>query len=454
MKKLLIIVWLGCQWEIGLGGVGNGKEPLQIFVDTARFWDESLRSYIEIYQGVPRSALAYKKEGALYIARFRLETRIFKGDTVIHQETVTETDTVTHLQRLLPGQQFVFVLTLPMPEHQFQLVSTLEDLNTGKIARHSARFDGGVLRSRRFFLSDIQLATQITPAKEPALPFDKHGLRIMPNPAAIYGDGLENLSLYIEVYNWQSADETSASYRLDYIIENEAGKVLLRLPGKDRKSTARIAGISSSFDISGLPAGRYRLRVVAINSNPDIKAEAVKPFMIFRKEETFRRLAAQEANVYSQFDDNDLKHYFAQIAYIASEEEKQIFSQLSTEGKRRFLVQFWRRRDPTPNTPQNEFKHEYIRRLLMAKVQFSVGRTEGWQTDRGRILLTYGPPDFIDREPANSDKNAYEIWRYETLQGGAIFVFVDYNQNGLFPLVHSTYREEISNPDWERFLYK
>ena len=60
---------------------------------------------------------------------------------------------------------------------------------------------------------------------------------------------------------------------------------------------------------------------------------------------------------------------------------------------------FWYRRDPTPDTVENEFREEYFRRVMYANERFG-GRIPGWKTDRGRIYIVYGPPDEIDSHPS------------------------------------------------------
>lgn len=83
------------------------------------------------------------------------------------------------------------------------------------------------------------------------------------------------------------------------------------------------------------------------------------------------------------------------VAYIITDEERATFRQLATDDEREnFIEQFWLRRDPTPGTAENEFKEEMYRRIAYANQNFSES-VPGWQTDRGRIYIKYGPPDMI-----------------------------------------------------------
>src|ERR1035438_332832 len=81
------------------------------------------------------------------------------------------------------------------------------------------------------------------------------------------------------------------------------------------------------------------------------------------------------------------------VAYIITDEERTAFKRLQTDEEReQFIEQFWLRRDPTPDTVENEFKEEHYRRIAYSNENFA-SAIAGWKTDRGRIYITYGPPD-------------------------------------------------------------
>ena len=92
---------------------------------------------------------------------------------------------------------------------------------------------------------------------------------------------------------------------------------------------------------------------------------------------------------------------------------------------------FWRRRDPTPDTPRNEFQIEFFRRLRYAAAHFQ-GFGTGWRSDMGRIYIRYGPPDSVEQHPASSVSAATELWLYS--QPVRRFVFVDRDGFGHYTL--------------------
>ena len=93
---------------------------------------------------------------------------------------------------------------------------------------------------------------------------------------------------------------------------------------------------------------------------------------------------------------------------------------------------FWKRRDPTPGTEQNELMQEYYYRVEYANTHFSTNRN-GWETDRGRIFILYGEPSDVEQHPFEINSKPYEVWYYNALNRR--FVFVDYTGFGDYELV-------------------
>ncbi len=131
----------------------------------------------------------------------------------------------------------------------------------------------------------------------------------------------------------------------------------------------------------------------------------------------------------------DMKGYYRRwleqdAVYIISDAERAVFLKLTTDEERdRFIEQFWLRRDPDPNTLENEFKEEHYRRLQYANDRFAAG-VPGWKTDRGRVYIVFGKPDEIESYPAGGSYERkphegggrtsvypFEIRRYRYIEG-------------------------------------
>jgi GWxTD domain-containing protein len=134
------------------------------------------------------------------------------------------------------------------------------------------------------------------------------------------------------------------------------------------------------------------------------------------------------------------------VAYIITKSERADFLALKSDEERdHFIEEFWLRRDPTPGTPENEFKDEHYRRIGFANQHFASG-IPGWKTDRGRIYIIYGPPDEITAHPkgesyqrpaeqggGTTSTYPFEQWRYRYIEGigdNVVLDFVDTKGNG------------------------
>jgi GWxTD domain-containing protein len=118
------------------------------------------------------------------------------------------------------------------------------------------------------------------------------------------------------------------------------------------------------------------------------------------------------------------------VAYIISDEERKAFKNLSNDEERdAFIEQFWLRRNPNPDSPENEFREEHYRRIAYANEHFAAGKP-GWKTDRGHIYIAFGKPDSIDSHPSGgsyqrpTDEGGgetstfpFEVWHYRYLEG-------------------------------------
>jgi GWxTD domain-containing protein len=118
------------------------------------------------------------------------------------------------------------------------------------------------------------------------------------------------------------------------------------------------------------------------------------------------------------------------VVWIITDEEARAFKNLSNDEERdAFIEQFWLRRNPNPDSPENEFREEHYRRIAYANEHFAAGKP-GWKTDRGHIYIAFGKPDSIDSHPSGGSYQRpmeegggetstypFETWHYRYLEG-------------------------------------
>ena len=159
-----------------------------------------------------------------------------------------------------------------------------------------------------------------------------------------------------------------------------------------------------------------------------------------------RKVGVEKEKIYQKWLSQD-------VAYIITGDEKKAFKALKTDEEREaFIENFWRRRDPNPDTEENEYREEYYERIAYANEHFASG-IPGWKTDRGRIYIAYGKPDSIESHPSggNYDRPSYEgggstttypfeVWFYRHLEGvgsGIEVEFVDPTGTGEYRIARS-----------------
>src|SRR5438105_4894361 len=150
------------------------------------------------------------------------------------------------------------------------------------------------------------------------------------------------------------------------------------------------------------------------------------------------------------------------VVYIITDEERQAWKRLATDDEReQFIEQFWLRRDPTPDTAENEFKEENYRRIAYANERYASG-IPGWKADRGRIYITFGPPDEIESHPSGGSYERpaeegggttstypFEQWRYRWIEGIGTDIIIEF----VDPTMSGEYRMTMDPSEKDALLY-
>lgn len=175
------------------------------------------------------------------------------------------------------------------------------------------------------------------------------------------------------------------------------------------------------------------------SSTPAPRETVAKPLSEKEKKKKEEKLRKELETPYRKWLNED-------VAYIITDEERAAFKRLQNDEEReQFIENFWLRRDPTPDTVENEFKEEHYRRIAYANEHYASG-IPGWKTDRGRIYITFGPPDEIESHPSGgtyerppeegggtTSTYPFEDWRYRYIEGigtNIIIEFVDPTMTG------------------------
>lgn len=422
----------------------KNPETLSIWSDFACFRNlpDTSQSYVEIYYSLNRKQLKFTQEEETYEAKFFLnltiedtlgnlvENRMWNRGSRVNRGEETQIDymILDEVEVLLPPGDYILKLSL----------TDLASESQGE-AKQQLKVRGFL--GENLQLSDLELAFQIEPDTSASL-FTKAGRKILPNPSGVFTPAMGMVYFYAELYNLTVLPDADPDYLLSFSLSDSAGKKIRDFGSQTRKKPGNSAVVLSGINISTLPQGNYILQVETQDKETKQKASLTKNFSILGAEvERKEGVASLE----------DVEKFKQDVAYIATSTELDMFDQLTLEGRKRFIEEFWKKRDPTPNTPINEFQIEHYRRIIYANFNFSRTReaNDGWHTDMGRIYIRHGEPSEIERYPLTAENKSWEQWNYNELEGGAYFIFVDEDGYGVYRLVHSNLKGEVKDYRWE-----
>ena len=428
------------------------SDSLRIDLDYAvfKYLPDVNKSYLEIYYSLEQKELEYLQQPKGYGAVVSLELTLKdqKGGTVKEKNWQIGNLVEDTAKVLSSDAQLIDVLGDTLPAGTYSLELKTLDLNSNKAGVKKAQLFLPDFKTDSLQLSDIQLALDL---KEDTteVKFNKSGMKVLPNPRREYIAKQGLLYLYAEVYNLRFDSEgNKKGYSLSFSVldsnssnPKDYGSMIHTKPGNT-------AVVVSALNVGSLLPGNYFLQVSAKDLDSGEETKKTKPFRVLASPVLE---AAGEPGT-----EEEAKNLRKILSYIATRDELRMYDQLNLSGKRQFITEFWKKKDPDPSTPENEFKIEYYRRWEEAQRKYSTTKEgkdswkkDGWKTDMGRVYIIYGEPDNIERYPLTIDSKAWEKWYYDYIQGGVFFIFVDEQGYGVYRLAHSTAKGEIKDPAWE-----
>jgi len=356
-----------------------------------------------------------------------------------------------------PGVMGLEMLEFPVLPGAYVLDVTVEDSVTGWKASVRTAIEG--FRSPPP-VSDLLLSPEIRAAAPGDTVPNPGELRIgnllVTGAVELHLTPLKSQMYYlIEAYGEQPENGTLSAAILD-----SAGKPVLKTPAAAVSVPAGGGVLKGQLDLTGLPEGQYSMAVSVTLGG--VTSERRQPFTMANLQETLAKEAARveqeqrtDAGYFGAMNEAQLDSAAGPLLFIATPADGlNMYKDLSVDAKRRWLTEFWTRRDLSPGVARNETRENFYEAIAYANQQFKVsGRntTPGWRTDRGRIYAKYGPYDeYLDRV-SQGQAPPYQVWRY-TKQKDRYFIFVDRSNLGEYQMIYTNDLTEVSRPDWQDIL--
>jgi GWxTD domain-containing protein len=439
---------------------------MHVDFDYARFVGNDSLVYVEVYYSIPENRITYKHSNGRILGGVNMDVWVTRGSERVVDRSWTVPHQVADTAQLALGRNLAGVTAFGVTPGDYTCFLRASDfLDSTRVETRTLALQVVGFPSNIEALSDLELSTsirQIEPDKDNV--FYKNTLEVIPNAPGVYGSAVPTLFYYVEAYNLKRAG--LSRYNTRTLVKDGSGNEVFRQE-REKERTSSSSVEVGSVSLRKLDGGTYTLVFQLYDSTRPSITSVSKKFFVYKPSAQTQAASRRSAGDFlgSEFGimtEEELDQDFAYAQYVASRSDVANYEELSSvrderqrlDSKRAFLYRFWQSRDADTLTASNEFRQEYQRRVKQANEKFSHMNRPGWKTDRGRVYIVYGPPEDIERFPNEQDRMPYEIWSYYSLEGGVIFAFVDRTGFGDLFLAHSTYRSEIHDEDWLRYVQK
>lgn len=425
-------------------------------LDHAAFRYDQDRIQLELYATVVRDFLGFVEDeterggfDAKYEMTFQVRT---VNDSLLIESSWDRISWAADSMSMGSGQRVPELIRYILYPGTYRIAARVDDLTRNRFYSEEYAIELKPVEVENLTISDVILASRIERAQGDVAEFDHNGLLVLPNAERVFGDSNPQLFFYAELYNL--AGTGNSTYTTGGRVLDANGNEMRTLRERTRQVPGAFLVEVDAFSVATLRSGSYVLELQVIDNSTADTARTTRNFWVYRKGESY---STKLAMGYPGFDvaamtDEEVNEELAWIRPIITDRARaQIQQLINPDARRRYLANFWASNDPDSSTVINEFRDEYLARLKFVNDRYGSFNRDGFETDRGRVYLMFGAPDIIDDNPYNSQvQRAYQIWYYDSIEGGVQYVFVDRTNLGDFVQVHSTKRGEVNNPNWSQ----
>lgn len=414
---------------------------LQFFADAMCFQGPDKTTRLEIAVLVDARQFVFVPEKGTFLAQFDLTLRVVRDDRqVIRSENWMRHLSVANQADLREGQApHRDRVWLDLAPGRYHVSVELDDMYGDKsgICQQWVQvpdFEGDAL-----VVSDVICASEIISGKGDER-FERASWTVVPNTTRRYLVE-KPIPIYFELYHLATEVE-KGFYVVAFSLIDTTDIPVKTYPPKRYLIPGKSAVQTTSLSTEGIKPGVYWVQIKVF--------DRVKKRLAQQRRRVVLASLGGPPPELSESEATQLRYYM-DIRYVATPQELKQYKRLGDQAAQMtFLRSFWKRLDPTPDTPVNERLLQHMQRIVHVETHFSGNSTQRpADTDRGRIYITFGPPDDIQYNVSSSDDKPSEVWHY----GRYEFIFRDPNGLGVYSLVHSTYPGEIYNPEWQMQTY-
>lgn len=431
-----------------------GQKEIRVEIDHSQFKYDSTSNLVEVYLFVDKSSLmpVGNSKNVGLISRINLVDAV-KNEVILDKTYQFDGDYDVNI----PASKVILsTLHYAIPYGQYTLTVSVEDKND--TANHKTikdSFSVNPFPIDKISISNIQLASDVifNSDKETSL-FYKNGLEVIPNPTSFYYKK-PVMFYYAEIY-FNNTDNNNLVLERTIVDEKDN---LVESKCRLINSTENDLVEVDVINITEFPTGSYSLVLTLMDSTTNTYSKSSKKFYLYNPVETdvvqFTDDSGFLSSEFSHLSEDECDHEFSSLVFFLNDNEKKIYESLQlVEAKRKFLYHYWYKNDSDLTTSPAERRFKHLERVKYVNKKFGAFNKKGIGTDRGRVYIKYGPPDDIENHHNDPGTKPYEIWEYNSIEGGVIFVFGDISGYNDYELIHSTKRGEIYDQRWQRRVFE
>jgi len=359
---------------------------------------------VDIILQVPFDAVQFIKKDSLFIARYEIsillldENEVHAASKIWTQEIKTALFSETTSSEYFDINRVHFRLR---PSKYFLTIGIL-DLDTRKSSYRKKKIDFLNYYKRGIAIGNINIL-------EGTFVGDDGKTEAIPSVVGLLNDTKPEFDIAFTLLS--KGGRGSVTYK----ILNMSDKIVME-KSLERQFNKGLSNEKITISKSGLTYKKYKIIVTVKIGNEEAVVERV-----------FQLRWLGMSNLIDNLD-----QAIEQLKFIAPTNVLRNLRKAKDSEKKDLFIAFWKERDPTPNTEENELMTEYYKRVNYATEHFS-GFLEGWKTDMGMVFILFGPPNDIERHPFEIQTKPYEIWYYYDINRS--FVFVDESGFGEYRLI-------------------
>jgi GWxTD domain-containing protein len=434
---------------------GQRKQALKAYLDHKSFYAPNLGNYVKIQLQFVGYTLKYVPVAEGLQSEVGIQLTVRSGTEVVASDAYRLQSPVMRDSVI---DDFYELKRFALKPGTYELEVSLQDLNTDEPAMGGKQSITVSERNTGISLSEIQVAETMMPTQTEST-FTKSGYEIIPRISNYYPAEINTIPVYLELY--ESMPEAQGVGMKQTVIDTRTKEEVEALTRYSKHEVDQVLPVIRAIDISSLNSGEYTLQFSIISKENQVLA--TQEYFFERSNDRLTDITTEnlvlDPAFQSSITDDSVFYYAASLIPISRPAEVRnliaMLKKKDIEVARKYIQGFWITTSGGINIYEAWMR--YKAQVQLVQRLYGNNFMDGFETDRGRVYLQYGPPNSLIIRENSPSEYPYEIWHYDKIKQFSNKRFVFYNPdlvNNAYRLLHSDLIGELQNYRWQQQLSK